>query len=136
MYRGNSKGKRCVLVKAYKVPKNTIKVYSTPIFDLLKVDTSNLDKIKVVASFIDRCKLQSLAFSTESFSLKRAKKITEELNLRCESKTPLKISCGIVCTRSQLDKILEVSPNYIFLSKSNNFTDDVYIISNVVWDIN
>ena len=60
----------------------------------------------------------------------------EDLNIKCNTNSKLKISCGVVCSKKELEKVLEVSPNFIFLSKSNNFTDDVYIISNVVWNIN
>ena len=48
----------------------------------------------------------------------------------------LNVVCGLVCDTIQKDRIVKVSPEYIFLNKSNNFSDDVYVISNVVWEVN
>ena len=33
-------------------------------------------------------------------------------------------------------KYLTVEPQYLWLTESNNFTDDVDILSNVVWNVN
>lgn len=48
----------------------------------------------------------------------------------------LDIVCGLVCDTIQKDKIIKVNPEYIFLTPSNNFTEDVFVISNVVWFVN
>lgn len=48
----------------------------------------------------------------------------------------LDIVCGLVCDTIQKDKIVKVNPEYIFLTPSNNFTEDVFVISNVVWNVN
>lgn len=37
---------------------------------------------------------------------------------------------------SEDPKYLEVDPNFIYLMPSNNFTDDVNVLSNVVWNAN
>lgn len=46
-----------------------------------------------------------------------------------------KITCSLVCTASELKKILEVSPDIIYLNEYNNYTENTYIVSNVTWEI-
>ena len=44
-----------------------------------------------------------------------------------------------VCLGSEIiweHKYLNVEPQYLWLTESNNFTDDVDILSNVVWNVN
>ena len=52
--------------------------------------------------------------------------LTEKLN---ES---LKISVGVVCSISEIF-VLDVSSDTVWLTPSNNFSDDFMIISNVNW---
>lgn len=60
----------------------------------------------------------------------------KSFKLKVEDTSPkLNICCGLVCDINIVKYYLRVNPNMIFLSKSNNYTDDVYIISNVVWNI-
>lgn len=110
MYRGNNTGQGCLLVKAYSLSKLRIKAFSI----------EKGIKYKVSGN--------SLLFLNTS-------RLGEDFKVRCNQSSSLKINCGLVCTLNQL-KVLKVNPNLIFLSKSNNFADDVYIVSNVVWNIN
>lgn len=45
------------------------------------------------------------------------------------------ITCSIVCNVSTTD-FVRVKPQYIWLMPSNDFTDEVDVISNVVWHVN
>ena len=44
----------------------------------------------------------------------------------------IKVSVGIVCDVGK-DAYLRVEPDYIWLMPSNNFEDNVDVLSNVVW---
>lgn len=44
----------------------------------------------------------------------------------------IKVSVGIVCDVGK-DAYLRVEPDYIWLIPSNNFEDNVDVLSNVVW---
>lgn len=44
----------------------------------------------------------------------------------------MKVSVGIVCDANR-DVYVRVNPDYIFLTPSNNFEDDIDIISNIIW---
>lgn len=46
----------------------------------------------------------------------------------------LKVSCGLVCSVNTA-KELKVEPRYIFLMESNNYTEEVCVISNVEWKV-
>ena len=46
----------------------------------------------------------------------------------------IKVSCGLVCSVTKAN-YLRVSPKYIFLMPGNNFSDDVLVTSNVVWNV-
>ena len=46
----------------------------------------------------------------------------------------LEVSCGLVCSINT-DSVLRVQPKYIFLMESNNYTEDVNVISNVQWHV-
>lgn len=47
----------------------------------------------------------------------------------------IKVSCGLVCSVTKAN-YLRVSPEYIFLMPGNNFSDDVLVTSNIVWNVN
>lgn len=44
----------------------------------------------------------------------------------------MKVSIGVVCDVGK-QAYLKVDPDYIWLMPSNNFEDNVYVLSNVVW---
>ena len=134
MYWNNNSKQGCITLKVYRTP-NKIKVTSEDLATPIIVSGKSLYKIIVHANLID-CSLSSIISKVSSSLFMVVNKENEDLNIKCNTNSKLKINCGVICTRSELDKVLKVSPDFIFLSKSNNFTDDVYIISNVVWDIN
>lgn len=101
----------------------TVKVYRTP------------DKIRIISKDLATSIIVK-GKSTSPSLFMTVNKENEDLSIKCNTNSKLKVNCGIVCSISKLDKVLKVSPDFIFLSKSNGFTDDVYIISNVVWNIN
>lgn len=45
---------------------------------------------------------------------------------------PIKITVGVVCDAGK-QSYLKVDPEYIWLMPSNNFEDNVDVLSNVVW---
>ena len=134
MHWDNNSKQGCVTVKVYRTP-DKIRIISKDLTTPIIVSGKSLYKIIVHANLID-CSLSSIISKASSSLFMVVNKENEDLNINCNTNSKLKINCGVICTRSELDKVLKVSPNFIFLSKSNNFTDDVYIISNVVWDIN
>jgi hypothetical protein len=134
MHWDNNSKQGCITLKVYRTP-NKIKVTSEDLATPIIVSGKSLHKIIVHANLID-CSLSSIISKASSSLFMVVNKENEDLNINCNTNSKLKINCGVICTRSELDKVLKVSPNFIFLSKSNNFTDDVYIISNVVWNIN
>lgn len=134
MYWNNNSKQGCITLKVYRTP-NKIKVKSEDLATPIIVSGISLHKIIVHANLIE-CNLNSIISKASSSLFMLVNREDEDLNIKCNTNSKLKINCGVICTRSELDKVLKVSPNFIFLSKSNNFTDDVYIISNVVWDIN
>lgn len=44
----------------------------------------------------------------------------------------IRVTAGVVCDVGK-DAYLSVSPDYIWLMSSNNFEDNVDVLSNVVW---
>ena len=48
------------------------------------------------------------------------------------SETGMKVSIGVVCDVGK-QAYLKVDPEYIWLMPSNNFEDNVDVLSNVVW---
>jgi hypothetical protein len=48
------------------------------------------------------------------------------------SATGMKVSIGVVCDVGK-QAYLKVTPEYIWLMPSNNFEDNVDVLSNVVW---
>lgn len=46
----------------------------------------------------------------------------------------LKVSCGLVCSVNAA-RVLKVEPEYIFLMETNNYTEEVCVISNVEWKV-
>ena len=134
MHWDNNSKQGCVTVKVYRTP-DKIRIISKDLTTPIIVSGKSLYKIIVHANLID-CSLSSIISKASSSLFMVVNKENEDLNINCNTNSKLKINCGVICTRSELDKVLKVSHNFIFLSKSNNFTDDVYIISNVVWDIN
>lgn len=44
----------------------------------------------------------------------------------------IEVKAGVVCDVGK-DAYLSVSPDYIWLMSSNNFEDNVDVLSNVVW---
>lgn len=48
------------------------------------------------------------------------------------SATGMKVSIGVVCDVGK-QAYLKVDPEYIWLMPSNNFEDNVDVLSNVVW---
>lgn len=134
MYWDNNSKQGCITLKVYRTP-NKIKVTSEDLATPIIVSGKSLHKIIVHANLIE-CNLSSIISKASSSLFMLINREDKDLNIKCNTNSKLKINCGIICSRGELDKVLEVSPNFIFLSKSNNFTDDVYIISNVVWNIN
>lgn len=134
MYWDNNSKQGCITLKVYITP-NKIKVTSEDLATPIIVSGKSLHKIIVHANLIE-CNLSSIISKASSSLFMLINREDKDLNIKCNTNSKLKINCGIICSRGELDKVLEVSPNFIFLSKSNNFTDDVYIISNVVWNIN
>lgn len=134
MYWNNNSKQGCITLKVYRTP-NKIKAKSEDLATPIIVSGISLHKIIVHANLIEY-NLNSIISKASSSLFMLVNREDEDLNIKCNTNSKLKINCGVICTRSELDKVLKVSPNFIFLSKSNNFTDDVYIISNVVWDIN
>lgn len=134
MYWNNNSKQGCVTVKVYRTP-NKIRISSEDLTTSIVVSGKSLHEITVNINLID-CNLSSIISKTSSSLFMLVNREDEDLNIKCNTNSKLKVNCGIICSRSELDKVLEVSPDFIFLAKSNNFTDDVYIISNVVWNIN
>lgn len=134
MHWDNNSKQGCIVLKVYRTP-NKIKVTSEDLATPIIVSGKSLHKITVHANPIE-CNLSSIISKAYSPLFMLVNREDEDLNIKCNTNSKLKINCGVICSRSELDKVLRVSPDFIFLSKSNNFTDDVYIISNVVWDIN
>lgn len=134
MYWDNNTKQGCITIKVYRTP-NKIRVSSEDLATPIIVSGKSLHKIIVQANLIE-CNLNSIISKASSSLFMLVNREDEDLNIKCNTNSKLKINCGVICTRSELDKVLKVSPDFIFLSKSNNFTDDVYIISNVVWNIN
>lgn len=134
MYWDNNSKQGCITVKVYRIP-DKIRIISEDLTTPIIVSGKSLHKIIVHANLID-CNLSSIISKASSSLFMLVNREDEDLNIKCSTKSKLKINCGVICTRSELDKVLKVSPNFIYLSKSNSFTDDVYIISNVVWNIN
>lgn len=46
----------------------------------------------------------------------------------------LKVCCGMVCSVNKA-KILKVEPKHIFLMAANNYTEQVFVISNIKWKV-
>ena len=134
MYWDNNSKQGCITVKVYRIP-DKIRIISKDSTTPITVSGKSLHKIIVHSNLIE-CNLSSIISKASSSLFILVNKDGEDLNIKCNTNPKLKINCGVICTRSELDKVLKVSPNFIFLSKSNSFTDDVYIISNVVWNIN
>lgn len=44
----------------------------------------------------------------------------------------IRVSVGIVCDANR-EVYIRTNPDYIFLTPSNNFEDDIDIMSNIVW---
>lgn len=66
----------------------------------------------------------------------QAKKIGESINIHSKRiGNGIKVSCGLVCSVAKAN-YLRVSPKYIFLMPGNNFSDDVLVTSNIVWNVN
>lgn len=134
MYWDNNTKQGCITLKVYRTP-NKIKVTSEDLATPIIVSGKSLHKIIVHTNLIE-CNLNSIISKAFSSLFMLVNREDEDLDIKCNTNSKLKVNCGVICSRSELDKVLEVSPDFIFLSKSNNFTDDVYIISNVVWNIN
>lgn len=134
MYWNNNSKQGCITLKVYITP-NKIKAKSEDLATPIIVSGISLHKIIVHTNLIEY-NLNSIISKASSSLFMLVNREDEDLNIKCNTNSKLKINCGVICTRSELDKVLKVSPDFIFLSKSNNFTDDVYIISNVVWNIN
>lgn len=134
MYWDNNSKQGCVTVKVYRTP-NKIRVSSEDLTTPIIASGKSLHKIIAHTNLIE-CNLSSIISKASLPLFMLVNRGDEDLNIKCNTKSKLKINCGVICTRSELEKVLKVSPNFIFLSKSNSFTDDVYIISDVVWNIN
>lgn len=134
MHWDNNSKQGCITLKVYRTP-NKIRVSSEDFTTPIVLSGKSLNKIIVNTNLID-CNLSSIISKASSSLFMLVNREDEDLNIKCNTNSKLKINCGVICSRSELDKVLKVSPNFIFLSKSNGFTDDVYIISNVVWNIN
>lgn len=134
MYWDNNSKQGCITIKVYRIP-DKIRIISKDLTTPITVSGKSLHKIIVHSNLIE-CNLSSIISKASSSLFMLINKENEDLSIKCNINSKLKVNCGIVCSRGELDKVLEVSPDFIFLAKSNNFTDDVYIISNVVWNIN
>ena len=134
MHWDNNSKQGCVTVKVYRTP-NKIRIQSEDLTTPVIVSGKSLHKLMVHANIIE-CNLSSVISKASSSLFMLVNRKDEDLDIKCNTNSKLKVNCGVICSRSELDKVLRVSPDFIFLSKSNNFTDDVYIISNVVWNIN
>ena len=134
MHWDNNSKQGCITLKVYRTP-NKIKVTSEDLTTPIIMSGKSLHKLMVHANIIE-CNLSSIISKASSSLFMLVNREDKDLNIKCNNNSKLKINCGVICSRSELDKVLKVSPDFIFLSKSNNFTDDVYIISNVVWNIN
>ena len=67
---------------------------------------------------------------------KKKKRIGEGINIHSQRiGNGIKVSCGLVCSVAKAN-YLRVSPKYIFLMPGNNFSDDVLVTSNIVWNVN
>lgn len=134
MYRNNNTRQGCITLEVYRIP-DKIKVDSNDLTSPIIVNIKSLHKLIVHVNSLE-CNLNSHLSNASSKLFMIVNKQSEDLNIKCNTNSRIKVNCGIICSRSELDKVLRVSPNLIFLSKSNNFTDDVYVISNVVWNVN
>lgn len=47
----------------------------------------------------------------------------------------LKVRCGVVCSLAEVLPYIEVEQDFIWLTPSNDFSQDVVIYSNVTWVI-
>lgn len=47
----------------------------------------------------------------------------------------LKVRCGVVCSPAEVLPYIEVEPDFIWLTPSNNFSEEVVVYSNVTWVI-
>lgn len=66
----------------------------------------------------------------------QAKRIGEDIGVYSHRiGNGVKVSCGLVCSVTKAN-YLRVSPKYIFLMPGNNFSDDVLVTSNIVWNVN
>lgn len=45
------------------------------------------------------------------------------------------LSVGIICTIPVVTLFLEIEPSYLWLTEYNDYTDDVDVMSNVVWNV-
>lgn len=45
-----------------------------------------------------------------------------------------KVSCGLICS-VRTERTLDVSPKHIFLMEANGYTDEVYIVTNAIWNL-
>ncbi|WP_298048198.1 hypothetical protein [uncultured Bacteroides sp.] len=54
------------------------------------------------------------------------------INVSVNPSRSIKVSVGVVCDVGK-DAYLTVNPDYIWLMPSNNFEDNVDVLSNVVW---
>lgn len=54
------------------------------------------------------------------------------INISVNPSHSIKVSVGVVCDVGK-DAYLRVYPDYIWLMPSNNFEDNVDVLSNVVW---
>jgi hypothetical protein len=134
MYRDNNTRQGCVLVKVHRIP-DKIKVDSEDLTKPLEMFLKSLYEIRVHTSIIENT-ITSHSSRMSAQLMTTTYREDKDLEVKCSGSSRLKVNCGIICSKSELDKVLRVSPDLIFLSKSNNFTEDVYIISNVVWNIN
>lgn len=53
------------------------------------------------------------------------------LDVSAQFNRPIQVTCGVICDVQK--KYLSVNPDYIWLMPSNNFEDNVDVLSNVVW---
>ena len=54
------------------------------------------------------------------------------ISVHIEAVKGMKVSIGVVCDVGK-QAYLKVDPDYIWLMPSNNFEDNVDVLSNVVW---
>lgn len=47
----------------------------------------------------------------------------------------LRMTAGLVCSTSSIDAFLQVSPETVWLTTSNNFSADFVVVSNVSWRV-